>query len=115
MNDSNAVVFTVTANPLPLDWWDQDVGIVSYPGTATYTNGTFTVGGTYSINQVTTDSFHYVYKTLTGDGTIVARVAGVSNGYAWVGIMMRNSLDAGSRSLFIGRYAGGTNTLYRTS
>ena len=29
--------------------------------------------------------------------------------------MMRNSLDASSRGIFIGRYAGGTNTLYRTA
>jgi len=28
MNDSNAIRFTVTAQPLPVSWLDQDVGVV---------------------------------------------------------------------------------------
>src|SRR5436309_12823536 len=43
MNDSNAVRFTVTAQPLPVSWLDQDVGAVGLAGSAGYANGTFTV------------------------------------------------------------------------
>src|SRR5438132_5748323 len=43
MNDSNPVYFTVTSQPLPSSWLDQDVGQVQYGGSATYTNGAFTV------------------------------------------------------------------------
>jgi len=43
MDVSNFVNFTVTVNPLPVGWLDQDVGIVGVTGSATYANGTFTV------------------------------------------------------------------------
>ena len=45
MNDSNPVVFTVTSQPLPTSWLDQDVGTVGVTGSATYASGVFTVKG----------------------------------------------------------------------
>src|SRR3989442_4598136 len=45
MNDSNAVRFTVTSQPLPVSWLDQDVGSVGVAGSANYANGTFTLAG----------------------------------------------------------------------
>src|SRR4029077_15348452 len=38
MNDSNAVTFTVTSQPLPNGWLDQDVGAVGIAGSASYVN-----------------------------------------------------------------------------
>jgi len=45
------------------------------------------------------DSFHFVYRKLTGDGTITARVTGIENTYrfAKAGVMMRESLAANSK------------------
>ena len=43
MNDSNYIDFTVTSEPLPTGWLDQDIGAVGIAGSATYTNATFTV------------------------------------------------------------------------
>ena len=39
----------------------------------------------------TSDQFHYAYEPLTGDGSVVVRVASVQNVAAWVkaGIMIR--------------------------
>src|SRR5204862_1306078 len=45
MNDSNAIDFTVTTQPLPTPWLDQDVGLVGAVGSASYANGVFTVAG----------------------------------------------------------------------
>jgi hypothetical protein len=46
----------------------------------------------------TADEFKFVYKQLTGDGTIVARVDSISNANVWSkgGVMIRNTLDANS-------------------
>jgi hypothetical protein len=44
------------------------------------------------------DQFHFVYKRLSGVGTIVAKVLSVGNTHAWAkaGVMIRESLDANS-------------------
>jgi regulation of enolase protein 1 (concanavalin A-like superfamily) len=49
------------------------------------------------------DAFHFAYRTITGDGSIVARVASVSNSAAWVkaGVMIRGSLSANSAHGFM--------------
>src|SRR5258707_13383184 len=39
-NASNPVTFTVTTQPLPAGWLDQDVGQVGVAGSATFSNGT---------------------------------------------------------------------------
>src|SRR5208282_2175595 len=98
MNDSNAVVFTVTSQALPSGWLDQDIGSVGVVGNASYNNGTYTVTGGGAEIYGTADAFHYVYRPLIGDGTVVARVASLQGGvgYVAVGVMIRNGLDAGA-------------------
>ena len=69
--------------------------------------GSFTEGpvGTYTITATgadiagTADQFHYAYKTLAGVGSIEARVLSVSNTDPWAkaGVMIRETLDAGSK------------------
>jgi regulation of enolase protein 1 (concanavalin A-like superfamily) len=95
MNDSNPVFFSVTTQPLPTSWLDQDVGSVPTTGSATYTSGAFTVNGTGSGISSTADGMHFVYQPLSGDGTIVARVVSVTNG-AETGIAIRETLNAGA-------------------
>ncbi len=48
------------------------------------------------------DEFHFVYKTLTGPGTIIAKVNSVqnTNGWAKAGVMIRETLDGGSKHAF---------------
>ena len=68
MNDSNPVEFTVTSQPLPASWLDSDVGSVGTSGTATYSNGTFTVVGSgQGILSTTADAFHMAFQALNGD------------------------------------------------
>jgi hypothetical protein len=95
--------FAVT--PLPSSWSDSDIGSPA-AGSASYANGVFTVSGAGSdLMGGTSDSFHFVYQTLSGDGTIVARVASVSSAYAEVGVMIRETLNSNSTSMFVLDYA----------
>lgn len=104
MNDSNAVVFTVTSQPLPSGWLDADVGTVGITGTATYVGGVFTVnaGGTQVLG--TSDSIHFAYQLLSGDGTIVARDSSLQGGgsqHPFAGVMIRETLNPESTDAFV--------------
>jgi len=68
--------------------------------------GSFVEGpvGTYTITASGTDiwndsdEFHYAYKTLTGVGSLVAKVESIdnTNGWAKAGVMIRETLEPGS-------------------
>ena len=82
-----------TLGTLPAGWSDTDVGAVQTAGTSSYTNGTFTINGTGNQFSGSTDSFHFVYQPLAGDGTLVARV-GVQPGSATQGgLMIRETFN----------------------
>ena len=94
------------ASPLPAGFTAADVradgpgrgGYVSYDST----NGGWQVGGGGTDIHGTSDSFHYVYQTLTGNGSITARVSGVDNTqtFAKAGVMLRETLSPASRHAF---------------
>jgi RHS repeat-associated protein len=114
MNASNAVAFKVL---LPGPWSDQDIGAVSFSGNAKYVNDVFTVVGSSNGTGIggTADAFHFVYQSMSGDGTIVARVASTNSSYAQAGVMIRATLDPGSANIFMAD-SSGTRYLYeRTS
>src|SRR5882762_1999959 len=113
-NASNPVTFTVTTQPLPAGWLDQDVGQVGVAGSATYSNGTFTVSGAGTSVWSTADGFHFVYQPLSGDGTIVARVASVSPSSTG-GVMIRETLNANAAEVFPTYYAQSTYMNYRST
>jgi len=98
------VELTLTA---PRDWTKNEVSELSlwfrgYPGSV----GSFVEGpvGTYTMTGSgadiwgTSDQFHFAFKSLTGAGSIVARVDSVenTNGWAKAGVMIRETLDADS-------------------
>jgi YD repeat-containing protein len=110
---STPAVFSV----LPSTWANQDLGSVGRQGNATFSNGTYTVQGSGTEIWNAADSFQFVYRSLTGDGTVVARVSGVSNvfDYSEIGVMIRETLTAGSKHammMFQG-HAPGTSFIYR--
>jgi regulation of enolase protein 1 (concanavalin A-like superfamily) len=86
-------------SPLPDGWSSRDIGSVSPAGSAAGSGGAFLVAGSGADIWGTTDAFHFVSRTLTGDGTIVARVTSVEAVDQWTkaGVMMRESLDPRSR------------------
>src|SRR5216684_1412130 len=79
----NTSSFTVT--PLPSGWSDGDVGSVGLAGSASFGNGTFTVTGAGQGTLGSADGMHFVYQSLSGDGTIVARVASLPSSSAQAG------------------------------
>jgi len=89
------------------DWTEENVAELSlwfrgYPAST----GSFveSPAGSYTINASgaditgTADEFHYAYKTLTGPGSIVAKVESMQNTNQWAkaGVMIRETLDPGS-------------------
>jgi regulation of enolase protein 1 (concanavalin A-like superfamily) len=117
MNDSNAIRFTVTSQPLPASWLDQDVGSVGLAGSAGYANGTFTVAGAGQGTFFSSaDGFHFVYQPLSGDGTMVARVVSLQGSTAaQAGIMIRETLNADANHVYLFDYSSAIWMTERTS
>ena len=99
MNDSNPVEYEVTSQPLPSSWLDDDIGSVGVAGSATYASGTFTVKGSGNCICSTADAMHFVYQSLSGNGTIVARVVSSSGGQ--VGVMIRETLNPSATDTYV--------------
>jgi len=61
--------------------------------------GTYTMTSTGADIWNAADQFHYAFKTLTGAGSIVAKVLSVDNTDPWAkaGVMIRETLGAGSK------------------
>jgi regulation of enolase protein 1 (concanavalin A-like superfamily) len=93
------LVVNTNAGGLPAGWTDLDVGSVTLAGSANYSNGTFTVNGAGTSIGGTADQFNYAYQAVTGTNyTITARVVSLTNtnSGAQAGVMIRETLDAGS-------------------
>ena len=107
------VALTITASAagqsLPPGWNDDDIGAVGLNGSASYSSGTFTVRGAGADIGGYADSFNFANLILSGDGQIIARVAsmGNTNKYAKAGVMIRESLTAGSRHVTLDMKPGG--------
>ena len=74
--------------------WVQGVP-TSYLG---LNNGMILMNGSGADISGTADAFHFAYKNLSGDGTIIAKVESVDATDVWskAGVMIRATLDAGS-------------------
>ena len=78
----------------------------------------YTIGASGTGVEGTSDSFRFAYKQMTGDGTITVRVDSLQNTDVWAvsGVMIRNSLDAGSVFAMCGvRAAGEAFLRWRTT
>jgi fibronectin type 3 domain-containing protein len=108
---------TPASNP-PAPWMKLDIGTVGASGSASFTNGLFTVVGAGADIWNTADAFRFVYVPVTGDCTMVARVASVQNIDSWskAGVMIRESLNANAANAFIAVTPGnGVTWQYRAS
>ena len=82
-------------------WLSYDVGTVGLAGSFVQADDTLLVRGSGSDIWYSADAFHYVYKTLSGDGVITAKIESMQNTAPWAkaGLMIRESLDADSRQI----------------
>jgi phosphatidylserine/phosphatidylglycerophosphate/cardiolipin synthase-like enzyme/regulation of enolase protein 1 (concanavalin A-like superfamily) len=90
------------ASGLPSPWKQTDIGTVPVAGSAQYANGAFTITGSGADIWGAADAFHFVYRQLTGDFTIQARVASVREASTWskAGVMIRETLNSNSKHAF---------------
>ena len=102
-------VDTSTATPVPAPaipatsaitagFADADIGGATPAGRSSYADGKWTVAGAGADSWATSDSGHFAYQALTGDGAIVAKVETIQNTSpnAKAGVMMRTSLAQGA-------------------
>jgi endonuclease/exonuclease/phosphatase family metal-dependent hydrolase len=96
------------ATTLPGGWASGDIGDVAAAGWATGSGSELAIGGSGADIWGSSDEFRFAYRTLTGDGSIVARVNTVDYYDAWSkgGVMMRESLSPGSAHAFMLASAG---------
>jgi hypothetical protein len=98
--NSTQVSSTPSAGPT---WSDQDIGTVGAAGSFTQSGTVFTVKGAGADIWTTTDAFHFVYRNITGNATIIAKVTTVTNtdpgGFTKAGIMIREGLAANTRNV----------------
>jgi hypothetical protein len=95
---SSPVSITVTSagGGLPSPWVNSDIGSVGAKGSASYLNGVYSMSGAGSDIWGSADAFNFLYRPLTGDGQIIARLASEQNTNAWAkaGLMIRETLTA---------------------
>ena len=79
-------------------WWQGDFG--NDTGTASLSNGVFTVTASGSDIWDEFDSFHYTYYPIGTNAQIVTRLLGLSGTQPWMkaGLMIRETLNGGSRN-----------------
>jgi len=116
-NQSVDVEFEVANIALVDPWQGIDIGYASQTGNSLEYVGTFRLETYGDDIWGTSDNFHFVYQTLIGDGEIIARVVDMEVPHSWSksGVMIRESLDAGSKHVMMVKTQGnGIATQYRS-
>ncbi|MHC4741056.1 MAG: LamG domain-containing protein [Planctomycetota bacterium] len=97
-------------------WMTTDVGDVNALYAGSFTDlggGAFTMSGSGADIWGTADAFFYRYRSLSGDGKLTARVTDIAGPgtHDWRkgGVMIRETLDAGSRHAFMTATPSGGN------
>jgi hypothetical protein len=96
----------------PSSTWDHnDIGDTATAGDFIDNgDGSYSVTGSGADIWGNADAFHYVYKPLVGDGQMTVNVVGMSgtstNVWQKAGVMIRETLDAGSRNVMMAMSKG---------
>lgn len=97
--------------------WDGDAGDVGFPGGASYASGDYTVSGSGIDIWNEADSCHFAFRAVSGDCTLVARVASFANAggnldpWAKAGLMIRDSLNQDAANALIA-ITGGNGSIF---
>ena len=100
------------------DWLHSDVGNYGLTGNAGFSGDILTLYGAGSQIYQTSDGFHYAYKQVTGDVSIVAKILSLTNtnASAKAGVMIRSALTINSPTAVSGiRGDGRWEQVYRTA
>jgi regulation of enolase protein 1 (concanavalin A-like superfamily) len=104
---ASAQISSVTATVvggLPSPQQSQDIGSPAVAGSATFSQGTYTVTAAGRDIGANADQFHYVYQPVAGDLNVTVRVGSLigANQLAKAGVMIRENLTPGSAHAFAG-------------
>ena len=110
---SVAATLTVNVSSLPAPWVTADIGAVGIVGNASHNAGTYTITGSGTGITGTADQFRYVYQTLSGDGSITARLTSQSGTTtaSLAGVMIRETTATGSRFASVLHRGSGNNNM----
>ncbi len=99
----DGVVVDAAPGPVPAPWEAADVGGPALTGSAGYEDGVFTVTGAGTDVWADADQFQFVHQTLSGDGSVTARVLAQSPADEWAkaGVMIKQSATAGAPYAFL--------------
>jgi len=95
-------IFSPLVSPLGL-WNDADIGSVGVTGGSAISGTNYTLLGSGADIWGTTDVFHFVYQTNSGDGTLTARVTSQTAADPWskAGVMIRASTATNAQNVFV--------------
>jgi hypothetical protein len=110
--EANALLGIITiapANLLPAPWQVLDIGNPGITGSASVSSGTYSVSGAGNLSG-SSDNFRFLYQPMTGDGDLRARINSLQNttSNACAGVIIRETLAAGSKYAFLGVLPDGT-------
>ena len=88
-----------TTTGLPDNQTGADIGAPAVAGQSTHANGTYTIRAGGRDIWDADDQFHFMYRPVTGNIDIRARIGGLTNTDPWAkaGVMVRENLTTGSR------------------
>ena len=103
IDTENVMIEAKGCNAIPQPWLSADIGSVAAAGNTCYYNSEFKVNASGADIWGSNDEFHFVYRQLTGDGEIIARVSSLSkvNNWTKAGVMMRAGTAAGAKHAFM--------------
>lgn len=106
-----AFTYLITpSDPLPLGWIAADLGTPAVAGSTVLSGGVYTIEAGGVDIWDTTDEGHFLYRPVTGDVDVVARVTAVGTADPWskAGVMLRASLagEAANAGLFVPATSG---------
>jgi regulation of enolase protein 1 (concanavalin A-like superfamily) len=99
-----------STSTLPSGLVDADVGAPAIKGSVAYSSGKYTITAGGIDIWDNSDQFNFIYKQVTGDVDLIARVVSLTNAdpYSKAAVMVRETLNANSRhaSTFLTYSAG---------
>jgi len=89
----------------------QDIGAPTAAGSFSFDGSTYTITADGNDIWGTADAFHFAYRQISGDCQITVRVTGLEAVHEWVkaGVMIRDSLNAGSPNAMVAITGGAGN------
>jgi hypothetical protein len=96
---SFVLVLCLFGNAFGLVWGDKDIGNAAIPGSSSEAAGVWTILGSGNDIWGNADGFHYVYRPMSGDGSLQVNLVSMdlTDGWAKVGPMIRETTAAGSK------------------